>query len=45
MSKTARARKLKLKTRLDMPKYSFRVIKFFRYGASRGVAAPPNVKT
>jgi len=41
MSETARARKLKLKTQLDMPKYSFWVY-FFARGHPGG-AAPPNV--
>jgi len=40
ISETTRARMLKLKTQLDIVKYSLRVKKFLRYGASSGRRAP-----
>jgi len=42
ISETTRPRMLKLKTQLDIVKYSLWVQKFLRYGASRGVG-PPSV--
>ena len=40
ISETTGARNLKLKTQLDMVKYSLRVQKFFRYLVCRGRRAP-----
>jgi len=40
ISETTGARNLKLKTQLDMVKYSLRVQKFFCYVTSRGCRAP-----